>query len=87
LETERQGYAASKIMGYSLRNKRYRFTLWLKDFKSNQSFNDSFIVGIELYDYEKDPLEKINLATDKEYNAVAKQLKNEMIGFFKTQID
>jgi iduronate 2-sulfatase len=87
LETERQGYAASKIMGYSLRNKRYRFTLWLKDFKSNQSFNDSFIVGIELYDYEKDPLEKINLATDKEYNAVAKQLKNEMIGFFKTQIN
>lgn len=87
METERQGYAASKIMGYSLRNKRYRFTLWLKDFKSNQSFNDSFIVGSELYDYEKDPLEKINLANDKQYNAVAKQLKNEMIGFFKTQIN
>lgn len=87
MEKDRQGYAASKIMGYSLRNKRYRFTLWLKDFKSNQSFNDSFIVGSELYDYEKDPLEKINFAKDKQYYEVVNQLKNQMTSFFKTQIN
>lgn len=86
-ETERQGYASSKVMGYSLRDKRYRYTVWMtNNFRSTQAFNADFIVGIELYDYEKDPNETINVIDVKEYNSVAKDLKAKMAAYFKSQI-
>jgi arylsulfatase A-like enzyme len=45
-------------MGYSLRTERYRYTEWRKR-------GTSEVDGVELYDYEKDPQEKINLAAEK----------------------
>jgi uncharacterized sulfatase len=41
-----------KLMGYSIRNERYRYTCW-----------DDGREGEELYDYESDPRELKNLAT------------------------
>jgi arylsulfatase A-like enzyme len=87
VETERQGYAAPKIMGYSLRTSQYRFTLWMKDFRSNQAFSASAIVGIELYDYDKDPLETNNVAKDKKYSTISKSLYNKMLDFFRHERD
>ena len=86
-ETERQGYASSKVMGYSLRDKRYRYTVWMtNDFRSTQAFNADLIVGTELYDYDKDPNETINVVDEKEYKSVAKDLKTKMITFFASQV-
>jgi len=86
-ETERQGYASSKVMGYSLRDKRYRYTIWLgNDFRSTQAFDDKLVVGIELYDYDKDPNETVNLANDIAYQSVASDLKAKMLDFFKSQL-
>ena len=86
-ETERQGYASSKVMGYSLRDERYRFTIWMtNDFRSSQPFNADLIVGTELYDYDKDPNETVNVVDDESYKSVAKDLKTKMITFFKTQV-
>jgi arylsulfatase A-like enzyme len=86
-ETERQGYASSKVMGYSLRDKRYRYTMWMtNDFRSTQVFNADLIVGTELYDYDKDPNETINVVDEKEYKSVAKDLKSKMLAFFASQV-
>ena len=86
-ETERQGYASSKVMGYSLRDKRYRYTIWLtNDFRSNRPFSADLVVGTELYDYEKDPNETVNVADSKEYKSVAKDLKSKMLAFLATQV-
>ncbi len=60
-----KGYALSQhprgkdIMGYSLRTKRYRFTLWQR--------NDGTELAVELYDHLKDPGEKMNVANVAEY--------------------
>ncbi len=86
-ETERQGYASSKVMGYSLRDKRYRYTIWMNNnFRSTQAFNPDFIVGTELYDYDKDPNETNNVVDEKEYKSVAKDLKTKMLAFFAAQV-
>jgi arylsulfatase A-like enzyme len=86
-ETERQGYASSKVMGYSLRDKRYRYTMWItNDFRSTQAFNTDLIVGTELYDYDKDPNETVNVVEDASYKSVTKDLNAKMLNFFKSQV-
>lgn len=44
---------SATVMGYSLRNERYRYTSWADG-----------SLGEELYDYERDPRELKNLASD-----------------------
>lgn len=82
IETQRMTDASAKIMGYSLRTKRYRYTIWMENFRSNQPFKASSVVADELYDYEKDPLEKVNVVNDKNYALIAKNLKDKMIRYF-----
>ena len=87
VETERQGYASSKVMGYSLRNKRYRYTIWMtNNFTSTQPFKENLMVGAELYDYKKDPNETRNVVGDKKYKSTSIELKNKMLSFFQTQV-
>jgi hypothetical protein len=38
-----------------------------------------------LYDYVKDPLEKVNVVNDKNYTATSTELKAKMITFFKNE--
>lgn len=86
VESDRQGYAAPNIMGYSIRTAQYRYTVWMKDnFKSDQPYNEKFLIGAELYDYKTDPEETINVANDKKYGTASKEMKQKMIDFFKTQ--
>ncbi|MFZ4582504.1 MAG: alginate lyase family protein [Paludibacter sp.] len=88
VEIARLGYADGNFMGYSIRNERYRFTMWLKDgFRSDKVFDKNLIVGTELYDYQKDPLEKVNVVNEKNYQKVALKLNNQMVAFFKTQCE
>ena len=75
-----------RSMGYSIRNSRYRYTVWMKNnFRSTQPFDKSLVIGEELYDYQIDPLEKENVINDKKYEKEATALKAEMIKYFKAQ--
>jgi lysophospholipase L1-like esterase len=85
-ETERQGYAAAKVMGYSIRTERYRYTIWMKDFRSNQPFKQDLLVGSELYDYEKDPNETVNVVHEKSYAEVSKSMHEKILAYFNAQI-
>ena len=87
-ELNRLGFADGKFMGYSIRTDRYRYTIWMKDnFRSTQAFNKELMVANELYDYEKDANETINVVDIKEYKAVSKSLHKKMLKFLKTQVN
>ena len=74
-------YARGKRMGYSIRTDRYRYTEWHdNDYRSYNTYKDENIVGVELYDYEKDPLETKNFAKDSSYKSTAEQLKAKLKG-------
>ena len=51
------------IMGYTIRTDRYRYTEWARGAE-----------GVELYDYETDPLEYQNLAGDSSHAGLQKRL-------------
>ncbi len=53
-----------KIMGYSIRTERWRYTEW-----------DEGNAEVELYDHENDPCEFKNLAQDANYAHVRKELR------------
>jgi len=72
-------------MGYTLRTERYRYTIWMNDFTSKQAFEANKVYATELYDYEKDPLEKVNVVKDKEYEKNAIDLNAKMMAFFKSE--
>ncbi len=85
-ENERLGYANANAMGYSIRTKQYRYTIWMNNgFRSTQPFNKDWIIGVEMYDYKKDPLEKVNVVNEKKYAAVAKGMNDKMMVFLKSQ--
>jgi len=85
-ETERLGYAGAKVMGYSIRTSKYRYTVWMgNNFRSSQKFDKSLIIGEELYDYINDPQETDNVVNEKKYNSISSDLKNKMLEYFKTQ--
>ena len=84
-EMTKLGYTDSKMMGYSLRTDKYRYTIWMNNFTSKQTFSESQVYTAELYDYVKDPLEKVNVVADKNYSKTSTELKSKMITFFKSQ--
>jgi hypothetical protein len=43
------------------------------------------VVATELYDYTKDPEETVNVANEKEYNSIAKDLNSKMVAFLNSQ--
>lgn len=57
----------TRIMGYSLRTPRYRYTEW-----------NGGRFGVELYDYRNDPEEFTNLAMSAENDALLKQLREQL---------
>lgn len=73
-------------MGYSIRTSQYRLNWWMNNgFRSNNPFSKDLIVAKELYDYEKDPLETVNVLDDKEYVRIVADLENKMSAFFESQ--
>lgn len=86
LESGRLGWSDGEFMGYSLRTNQFRYTMWLKDtFRTKKTFRSDLVIATELYDYEKDPNETVNVADDPGYSKVAKELNGKMTEFFKSQ--
>lgn len=82
-------YAASQYprvgkMGYSLRSGRYRYTVWV-DWK-NRKLDADKVIAEELYDYEKDPNETVNVVSEAEYATALKQMKEYWEEYKKTRI-
>ncbi len=85
-EVTKLGLATRKVEGYAIRTDKYRYVMWLNnDFHTNEAYTENRLYAIELYDYEKDPLEKVNVVNEKQYTAIATELHSKMLDFFKTQ--
>ena len=85
LQLAKTAYTNANMMGYSLRTDQYRYTIWMNNFTSKDTFNESQVYASEMYDYVKDPLEKVNVVNDKNYTSISAGLKSKMIAFFKSQ--
>lgn len=77
-EADIKPYAASQYprvgkMGYSLRDGRYRYTVWLD--RKDKKTDTAKILAEELYDYEKDPNETVNVAVKSEYAGALKHMR------------
>ena len=72
-ESAMEQYSRKNIMGYTLRDKRYRYIKWVK--KKTQGEVYGAAVATELYDYAADPLETVNQAANPEYAAVVEKFE------------
>jgi len=58
----------AKVMGYTIRTNRFRYTEWMKDgYRTNLPYDKKYVMAREMYDYEKDPLEKVSIIDKAEY--------------------
>ncbi len=73
-------------MGYSLRTDRYRYTAWYGDgYLSTQPYDGKKLIARELYDYQTDPNETVNLVDDPAYKKIADELSAKLVAFLKSQ--
>ena len=63
-------YPRGTVMGYSLRNERYRYVSWQQDKDPEQ------VMAEELYDHQNDPMETNNLAGTQDSEAVLQQMRS-----------
>jgi arylsulfatase A-like enzyme len=62
---------ACDIMGYAVRDDRYRYVAWYQgSYTDRNNFNADAIVAEELYDYKNDPLETISVVDQAQYAEV-----------------
>jgi arylsulfatase A-like enzyme len=85
-EMKKFGTESNKMMGYSMRTDKYRYTIWMNDFTTADAFSDKKVYAQEMYDYTKDPLEKENVFADKNYSKVAQEMHEKMVSFFASQL-
>lgn len=65
-------YPRGKIMGYSMRTERWRYTEW------RQRGGKKKLVARELYDHRKSPIAGVNLAKNRKYKPVLNKLSKAM---------
>ena len=74
------------VMGYSIRNHRYRYTVWLKgNFHKDRPYMNPEVVGQELYDYDLDPNETKSMIDDPNYKTIQTELNEKLINLLKSQ--
>jgi arylsulfatase A-like enzyme len=57
------------VMGYTLRDKRYRYVKWIKmNYRAGE--RAGLLVARELYDYQTDPMETVSQAENTDYAGV-----------------
>ena len=69
-----------EVMGYSIRNHRYRYTQW-------REFSSGVIQATELYDHAHDPLETVNLSGVADQQATLQELSQQLDLTLPTQPD
>ncbi len=63
-------YPRQKVMGYTMRTDRYRYTEWAEPGQPP--------VGVELYDHQTDPGENVSLAGREKYKELAAKLSGQL---------
>ncbi len=72
-----------KVIGYTLRNDRYRYTAWVTNNPINvKKLDEKNLIGEELYDYKIDPLERKSYINDSEYKTILSKMRKDFIIFF-----
>ena len=69
----------TKLMGYSMRTNRYRFTRWV-DLRDH-----SKVDAEELYDHQTDPQENINISGDPANAELIGTLRKQWLGGWKAE--
>ena len=64
----------SGVMGYAYRDRRYRYIIW-QEKKFYEGQTDGPIIARELYDYQTDPMETVNVVDDPEYRKVVRRFE------------
>lgn len=70
-------FPRAKLMGYSMRTDRYRFTRWV------QRDDHTKIDAVELYDHQSDPQENTNIANDPANKVLVEQLTRQWLAGWK----
>lgn len=70
------------IMGFAIRDPRYRLVEWTRGFKTYMPFEEDKVIGYQLFDYQKDPEERHNVADDPAYASVVKKLKKQLREYY-----
>lgn len=65
-------YPRGRVMGYSMRTDRYRFTEWVTRGKDRKRR------AVELYDHQADPQENVNLADHPEHRELVERLSKQL---------
>ncbi|HRP43453.1 MAG TPA: DUF4976 domain-containing protein [Ginsengibacter sp.] len=65
--------------GYAIRTKDFRYVEWRSD-------KDSSVMSIELYDHRSDPVESVNVASEKKYGEVVKKLASRLKAGWKAAL-
>lgn len=61
-----RGIDGRPVMGYTLRDRRYRYVKWLQmDYRKGE--RSGLLVARELYDYQEDPYETVNQAENTDF--------------------
>jgi arylsulfatase A-like enzyme len=72
-------YPRGKVMGYSIRTERYRYTEWHQNgFCSATAYDEANIKDIELYDFVTDPTETKNHAKEAANATIVKDLQAKL---------
>jgi iduronate 2-sulfatase len=69
-------YPRGSSMGYSIRTKQFRYTVWIGDYYvADKPLSEAKIEAVEMYDYVKDPLETKSVIGDKAYKKEEAMMK------------
>jgi arylsulfatase A-like enzyme len=73
-------YPRGKVMGYSMRTKRFRYTEW-------QNRKTGEVLARELYDHDKDPQENVNAIDQPEYESDIQRLAGMLKRGWRAALD
>ena len=69
-----------RIMGYSMRTARHRYSEWVAYDPTTFSANMSHVYARELYDHSNDPEENLNVVNQTAFKGVAAELAHQLRG-------
>lgn len=75
-----RSHSGKRLMGYSMRTCRYRFTRWVDRDEPGR------VDAVELYDHETDPQENVNIAGDPKNAALVEELTRQSLAGWRAAL-
>jgi len=76
----------NNVMGYTIRNQQYRYTLWLKgQFRKEAVYIQPEVLATELYDYINDPFEKASLSNSQKHQKIKQEMEARLLQILNSQ--